>query len=221
MAARYLLSDPDALRRIKFAQFRKQVPPLILLALAIGLNAAFPRNDLYSWALGLALVAIAWFLFIGLCHRFKQRIPLPTEGAILSPIQGRIDFVRGEGGLTLLGIRKVLFDGVEIRSPHGTCHLEDWVLHLASGAERISFRFAFKNIRWFPEADYSAGKIIGMAVGAGSCVVTFPGEPVLAVKPGDPVDAGDLLVEGQTPPELEPEPILEKFPDLNVEDNDT
>lgn len=222
--AKYLLSDANSLRKIKFAQFRKQIPPLILLALAIALNTIFPSQNLYSVALALALIAVAWYLFIGFCHRFKQRIPLPPELAMVSPIQGKIAYIRGNGDVTLIGIRKIILDSVEIRSPHSSCQLEDGALHLDEGIGRISFRFEFKNIQWFTEAEHSTGNIIGMAVGAGSCTISIPGKPVLTVQPGDPIDAGDTLIADITNDLLKADPktdkILEVIPDMNKEDDE-
>ena len=123
----YLLSDPDALRRIKFAQFRAQLPALILVAVAIALKNIFPQagNWLFNLSLALAILAIAVYFFIGLCYRYRQRIPLPPPDALLSPIEGQIDRVRSSGDTTLLTVRKKLFDGVELRSPHSASRLED------------------------------------------------------------------------------------------------
>ncbi len=198
---KYLLSDAGSLRRIKIAQFRSQVPALILLALAIAANAVLPRLQIYLPALILALFAVAWYLLVGFSHRFRQRIPLPPPGAVLSPLQGRVAYLRSNGDLTLLGLRKVLLDSVEIRSPHDNCRLEGNVLYLDSLQGTIAFRFNFRKLQWFPQTDHAAGNIIGMAVGAGSCTVSFPGQPELTVSPGATLDAGDVLLRRlETPP---------------------
>ena len=213
-----LLSDADSLRRIKFAQFRSQVPALALLAIAIALNALVPSHNLYSVALVLALVAVVWYLIVGFSFRFRQKIAAPPANALLSPIQGRIAFSRGNEDVTLLNIRKVLLDRVEIRCPHDSSRLEDGILHLDSVAGKISFRFDFRRLQWFPDVEFKAGNIIGIAIGKGGCTVTFPGQPKLICQTGDQVDAGDVLMEdlvtGQTTLQDEKSRILEVIPDL-------
>ncbi len=193
--SKYLLSDGNSLRRIKFAQFRSQVPALVVLAIAIVAQNIFPRANIFYPALALAVLAIGWYLYIGLCYRFKQRIPLPPDNALVSPIQGKIKFIRKSGDVTLLNINKIVLDSVEIRSPHSQCKLEDGVLHLDTINGKASFRFAFNKVQWFPEPDFTAGNIIGMVVGAGSCTLSLPTNTASDFKEGDALDAGDVLLE--------------------------
>ncbi len=194
--SKYLLSNADALRLIKFAQFRAQVPALAIVAIAIALKTFFPAagNWLYTLSLVLAIAAVVLYFFIGLCFRYRQRIPLPPEEALLSPIEGKIDHIRGSGDITLLNVRKTIFDSVELRSPHSACRLEDGMLHLDSEAGKISFRFNFRQIQWFVNPDFSAGNIVGMVVGSGSCSVVFPGKPEFDIQAGDTVKAADPLI---------------------------
>lgn len=218
--SQYLLSDADDLRRIKFAQFRAQVPALVAVAVAIALKTIFPnaRDWIYNLSLVLAIAAIVAYFFIGLCFRFRQRIPLPVENALLSPIEGKIDHIRGSGDVTLLTVRKNLLDSVELRSPHSSCQLEDGVLSLNTVAGKISFRFNFSQIQWFVEPDFSAGNIIGMVLGNGSCSVVFPGKPDLSVQAGSPIKAADLLMEEIILSESQPQkPAPDMAPEPNIE----
>lgn len=194
--SKYLLSDADALRRIKFTQFRAQVPALLLVAVAIALKSIFPNtgNWLYTVALVLAILGVVVYFFIGLCFRYRQRIPLPPENALLSPIEGRIEYIRDSGDATMLTVRKKLLDSVELRSPHSACRLEEGELWLDSPAGKISFRFNFSHIQWFVEPDLTAGSIIGSVSGNGSCSIIFPGKPALDVRTGDPVQAAEPLI---------------------------
>lgn len=193
----YLISDPDELRRIKFAQFRVQVPALIVLALAIILNRIFPHagNWIYSVSLTLAIGALVAYFFIGLCFRFRQRIPMPLEGALISPIEGRISRIVHDGSNTVLTIRKGILDSVELRSPHSDCSLEDGTLSLETPAGKIQFRFNFQRIQWFVEPNMQAGNLIGMVVGKGSCTVVLPGKPELTLQQQEAVKAADTLLE--------------------------
>ena len=138
----FLLSDGDSLRKIKFYQFLSQLPALALLALAIALYNLFLKARVPDLALILALIAVAGYIFIGLCHRFKQRIPMPPADALLTPVEGKIRFIRNSGNTTLVSIHKTLFDSVEIRCPHPDCIREGDALLLDSPLGRISFRFS-------------------------------------------------------------------------------
>ena len=211
--SKYLLSDANSLRQIKFAQFRAQVPALLLVAVAFALKAIFPNtgNWLYTIALALAILGIVVYVFIGLCFRYRQRIPLPPETALLSPIEGRIEHIRGSGDITLLAVRKNILDSVELRSPHSDCQLENGELWLATEAGKINFRFNFNRIQWFAEPNLSAGNIIGIVSGSGSCSVIFPGKPGFSVQPGDAVKAAEPLISlFNTPGPAQPEPAPEK-----------
>ncbi len=191
----WLLSDPALLRRIKLAQFRAQIPSLLLLVAALALNYLFPRQNLYWPALGLALAAIAWYLFIGFSHRFSQRVARPPANALVSPIQGKIAYVRSSGDLLLVNLRKMVLDSVEIRSPHSACRFEDGALHLESPQGRISLRFNFDNLRWFDSPNLEAGNLIGMAVGGGSCTIALPQSLGFTLAPKAAVDICEVLLE--------------------------
>lgn len=194
---KYLISDPDELRRIKFAQFKVQVPILIVLSLAIILNRIFPRAGgwIFGAALALAIASLVAYFFVGLCFRFRQRIPMPLEGALISPIEGRISRNVFDGSNTVLSIRKGILDSVELRSPHDDCKLEDGALWLKTPAGKIQFRFNFQRIQWFVEPNMKAGNLIGMVVGKGSCTVVLPGKPELTLQIQEAVKAADTLLE--------------------------
>ncbi|OQC09339.1 MAG: hypothetical protein BWX75_01148 [Candidatus Cloacimonetes bacterium ADurb.Bin088] len=222
--SQYLLSDPASLRRIKLLQFRSQVPALLLLLLALALNYIFPSANLYKLALLLAIVAIAWFLYLGFCYRYRQRIPIPPEGSLVSPVQGNVRSVQGNDDITLVNIRKMVLDSVEIRSPHQDCTLEDGVLHLALAAGKISFRFNIPRVIWFDNPDFSTGNIIGMAVGAGNCTITLPGSLELDLKPGQALDAGSPIIPNLLEADLRTKPerqvVLEALADFDEESTD-
>ena len=223
--SQYLLSDPVSLRRIKLLQFRSQVPALLLLVLALALNYIFPSANLYNLALLLAIVAIAWFLYLALCYRDRQRIPIQPEGSLVSPVQGRIRSVQGNGDISLENIRKMGFDSVEIRSPHQDCTLEDGVLHLPSAAGRISFRFNIPRVIWCDDPDFSTGNIIGMAVGAGNCTITLPGSLELELKPGQALAAGSPIIpnllEAAVKTKPERQVVLETLADFDEESTES
>lgn len=206
---KFLLSDANSLRRIKFTQFRRQVPSLILLALAIVLQNIFGSTDLGNLPLILAVAAVAWYLLIGFSHRFRQRIALPPPLALVSPIQGKVRFIRSNGDITMVNIRKILLDGVEIRCPHRNCLLEDGALILPSPAGKVAFRFNFKSLQWFADAEFATGAIIGMAYGTGSCTISFPGEPSLQITESSALDAGDTIIRIFDPEASEQPPVVE------------
>lgn len=220
----YLLSDFSSLRRIKLSQLRSQIPALILLVFALALNYIFPSANLYTPALFLALLAIAWFIFIGLCHRYKQRIPQPPLNALISPVQGKIHSIQNNTDSIQVKIRKIILDSVEIRSPHRDCKLEDGALHLATPQGNISFRFAFSKMEWFEAADFSTGNVVGMAKGAGTCTINLPQVLELKLLQGSTLDAGDVLIEDLTLAGRNPAPrkqvIVESFADIDTDNPD-
>ncbi len=194
--ARHLLSDADALSRIKLAQIRAQLPALAVVAVAIALKA-FSRHSgqwLQVFSLVLALAGIILWFITGLLFRCRQRIPHPSADALLSPIAGRICGLRREGGSTLLTISKQPLSPAELRSPHSACRWEEGSLCLDTAAGRISFRLDFRHLQSFESADLVAGNLIGMVLGQGRCEVNLPGQPELSVQTGDRIDAADTLI---------------------------
>ena len=194
---KYLLTDVNHLRRIKFAQFRSQIPALIILVLAIIMNSIFPNNNrlYYDVALIIAILAIAAYIIVGLCYRYRQRIPIPPENAIVSPVQGKIAYIRRIDDNTLINIRKSLFDRVEFRSPHSSAYLENGVVQFETPAGKAYIRLNFKRPYWFSEPDFTTGNLIGMVTGSGSCTISLPGKVSLNFQAGDNIDAGEPLWE--------------------------
>lgn len=194
---KYLLTDVNHLRRIKFAQFRSQIPALIVLALAIIMNSIFPTNNrlFYDIALIIAILAIAAYILIGLCYRYRQRIPLPPENALVSPVQGKIAYIRRNDDNTLINIHKSLFDRVELRSPHSTAFFDNGVIQFETPGGKAYIRLNFKKPYWFSEPDFTTGNLIGMVTGSGSCTISLPGKVSLNLKTGDNIDAGETIWE--------------------------
>jgi hypothetical protein len=119
----------------------------------------------------------------------------------------------------------MVLDSVEIRSPHQDCTLEDGVLHLASAAGKISFRFNISRVIWFDNPDFSTGNIIGMAVGAGNCTITLPGSLELDLKPGQALDAGSPIIpnllEAAVKTRQERQVVLEALADFDEESTES
>ncbi|MDP2173099.1 MAG: hypothetical protein Q8M98_11125 [Candidatus Cloacimonadaceae bacterium] len=192
---KFLFTHISILRKIKTAQFVRQIPAIILLWASFLLNYAFPALELYTLALIIALTAIVWNLFISMNYRFKRRIPTPPENAILSPLQGKIRFIRGNEETLLLSIRKIFLDRVEIRAPLDNCRREEDMLKLTLGDKNYSFRFNAKNIRWFDYAEMKSGNVIGTMVGSGTCTVSMPGNSKLELVEGRLLDSGEPILE--------------------------
>ena len=190
---KYLLSEPSQLRMIKRTQWLLQLPFILLLFFAFLLNYIFRSYDLYSVALIIALFAITGFLFVGACFRFRQRIPIPASGCVASPLQGKVKYVRSNEDVTVVNIRRMFLDSVEIRSPHPDCRLEEGLLKLSLPQGTASLRFNATRVRWMDSPDFTRGNIIGMIVGTSSCTVSIPKSIPLSVKAGDLIDTGDPL----------------------------
>ena len=98
------------------------------------------------------------------------------------------------------------------------------MLHLASAAGKISFRFNISRVIWFDNPDFSTGNIIGMAVGAGNCTITLPGSLELDLKPGQALDAGSPIIPNLLEADLRTKPerqvVLEALADFDEESTD-
>lgn len=191
---KYILSEHRQLRMIKRAQWLLQLPFVLLLLLAFLLNYIFRGYNLYTAAFVTALVAVTGFLLVGACFRFRQRLPIPPPNCVASPLQGKVKYIRGNEDITVLNIRRILLDSVEIRSPHPDCRLEDGLLKMPVPDGTITFRFNARHIRWMDDPDFTRGNIIGMIVGTSSCTVSIPKGMDVMVKAQDTVDTGDPLV---------------------------
>lgn len=191
---KFILSEHLQLRMIKRAQWLLQLPFVILLFCAFLLNYIFSGSDLYTAALVIALVSVTGFLIVGACFRFRQRLPIPPQNCVASPLQGKVKYIRGNEDISVLNIRRMLLDSVEIRSPHPDCRLEDGLLKLTLPEGIISFRFNAKHIRWMNTPDFTRGNIVGMIVGTSSCTISIPKGVEIMVNAGDAVDTGDPLI---------------------------
>jgi hypothetical protein len=211
---KYQLSDGSALLRIKREQFKHQIPALLLLLCAFLLNIILPGTDLMVPALVVALAAIAWYLLVGAGFRFRQRIPIPPPESVVSPLQGKVNYIRSNDDITLVNIRKTFLDMVELRSPNDACRLEEGVLSLNTPSGKVSFRFNIRQIRYFDEPDYATGNLIGLLAGNGSCTITLPRALSLAIKAGDTLDAGDPILMNLKPASPPPSIVLDAVGDI-------
>lgn len=190
---KFILSDAESLKPIRKAQFNRQLPALVVLGMSFLINFLFPGRDLYIPALVLAMVAVAAYLLIGASFRYRIRIPLPESNCIISPIQGRVSYIRGNEDIHIINIRRIFLDSVEIRSPHDTCVLEDGVLRMVIPQGTVSFRFNSHYIRWIPGADMSQGNIIGFAYFRGSCTISIPKSMQILPQPKQAIESPDVL----------------------------
>lgn len=191
---KYILSDADSLKPIRRAQFMRQLPALAVLGVSFMINFFFPGRDLYIPALILAMLAVGAYLLIGASFRYRVRLPLPDANSIVSPIQGRVAYVRGNEDIHILNIRRIFLDTVEIRSPHDSCVIDDGTLRVNTAMGTFSFRFNSNYIRWIPNADMSQGNVIGYMYFSGSCTITFPKAMQVLPSAKQAIECPDVLV---------------------------
>jgi hypothetical protein len=185
----YLLSDPKYLRIIKRNQYRHQIPALALLVIAFLLNFAFSTYLRYP-AMALAFTAMIWYMYVGACFRFKQRIPAYEEENLLSPLSGRVRLLKTSSDISYLKISKHALDTVEIRSPHSSSVWEGDTLTVNYQRHNLIFRFEGKELIRFEDASMDAGSLIGMLIGNGSVSISLPRPLVSDLKPKEICEAG-------------------------------
>ena len=191
----YIRNPLLLVKQIKRKQYLRQIPPILVIILGIGLQFWFPSGKiLYYPALALAIGGIIWDLWILGSFRYNDKIVQPPEGVVVSPLEGKIKFIRQNPDLTLINISKSFLDELEIRSPHDKTIFEDDMLklHLESGT--VSFRFNAREVIWFERPDFSTGSLIGMMIGAGSCTVSLPHGIDSELKTGDDISCGQSMI---------------------------
>ena len=187
---KYILSDPQQISLIKKLQFQHQIPSLALVVIAFLLNLLMPNFNMHYPSLGLALIGVIWYMYVGLCFRFKQRIPALDSTALLSPITGRIRYVKTASDISQLKIGKSAVDLVEIRSPHADCMWEGETLKLVYQGCNLTFRFEANKLIRFENANMAAGHVIGVFSGAGSCYLSLPKPLNTGLRPKELCEAG-------------------------------
>ena len=201
----YIRNPLLLVKQIKRKQYLRQVPPILVIILGIGLQYWFPSGKiLYYPALILAVGGIIWDLWILGKFRYNDKIVEPAEGVVVSPLEGKIKFIRQTPDLTLINISKSFIDELEIRSPHDKTVFEEDMLKLPLDIGTISFRFNAREVIWFEHPDFSTGNLIGMMIGAGSCTISLPHGIDSELKVGEDISSGQSLIttiKGEPKPE--------------------
>ena len=201
----YIRNPLPLVKQIKRKQYLRQLPAILVIIAGICLQYWFPRGGfLYYPALIIALGGIAWDLWILGSFRYNEKIAPAPEGSIVSPLEGKLKFIRQNQDLTLVNISKTFLDELDIRSPHSDCVLEDEMLKLHLPAGTITFRFNAREVVWFERPDFSTGNIIGMMIGAGSCTISLPQGIGTELKTGADISSGRSVIT--TTSVVEPKP---------------
>lgn len=170
----YILSDPKLLSQIKKLQYRQQIPPLALLIIGFLISFVIPVFNLRYVSLAICLAAIIWFLYLGACFRYRNRIPRPSGDDLLSPVTGRIKKVKSALDAYQLVISKHALDTVEIRCPHSSSRWDEERLKLEYRGQSLSFRFDAEKLIRLEEAEMKPGEVIGLMIGSGTCQIILP-----------------------------------------------
>ncbi len=169
-----IITDPKYLAEIKRQQIRQQAPPLALLALSFLTSFAVPLFWFHYPSLILAIIAIAWYLYVGFCFRFKEKISIPDGDIVLSPITGRVVVRKTSSDICMIKIHKAQIDLVEIRCPYQGSFWEDDCLRLNYNGHNLVFRFEGARVHKFDTAEMEAGNLIGYIYGSASVAISIP-----------------------------------------------
>lgn len=187
----YLIDPVKHLQKLKKQQYRRELFPILTVALGILLqfwlrNLSFMLYPL----LAITLAGVAWYLWVMANHRTQNKISRPEPDEIVSPIEGKVNFIRGNQDTVLVNIKKSWLDVVEIRCPHEECIWEEDQIKLQTQRGKISFRFNSEELTWLEKGNWESGSMIGMMTGPGSCTITFPTDSDLEIREGQLVFSG-------------------------------
>lgn len=185
-----IISDPKYLAEIKRQQLRQQAPPLALLALSFLTSFAIPLLWFHYPSLILALIAIAWYLYVGFCFRFKERIHIPDGDLLLSPITGKVVYRKTSSDICLIKIHKSRIDLVEIRCPYPGCNWEEDTLRVSFQGYNLIFRFEGAKPQKFLTAEMEAGNLIGYLNGTATVSISIALPLQTALQQKELCDAG-------------------------------
>lgn len=190
-----IMTPVSFITKIKKMQYRRQLPAIGVVFLGIVLPYWFPgAGFLFYPALVIAIAGVIWYMWIWGNFRFNNKIPVPPADDVLSPIEGKLKFVRRSQDITLINITKSFLDVVEIRSPHTRTILEDEMLKLHLDMGTITFRFNTEHIHWLDEPDFASGNIIGMIHGPATCTITLPAGMETALQTPHLIHAGITMI---------------------------
>jgi hypothetical protein len=169
-----IITDPKYLSIFKKKQIRQQIPSLALLALSFLIGFIVPMFSFRYPAIILTLAAIVWFKYVETSYRFKQRIDVPDGDLLLSPITGRVRFLKSSSDISLIKIGKSVIDLIDIRSPHASCVWDADTLKVNYRGQNLIFRFDAEHLHRFEDASMDAGNTIGYIVGSAVCSISIP-----------------------------------------------
>lgn len=202
----YILSTTEDLKRIKRRQYKAQIIPVLIMALGISMQYWLPGLFFLNYpALAVTLIGIIWYLWNLSTHRYNNKVAIPSPDDLLSPLEGKVLYIRSNPDLNLINIRKSVFDVVELRCPHEDCKLEDDQLKLSTPSGNISIRFNASRLEWLKKDEWTAGELIGLVYGKASCTISLPTALEPEIKEGSLVFAGAspiTNVSGQPKPSI-------------------
>lgn len=183
------------LRAIKKKQYLMLLLPFGVIALGIGMQYWFPSAGFLNIpALAVTLIGIVIYMWFYATYRYNNKIPKPEEGVIVSPLEGKIKYIRTNQDLQLININKTYLDVLEIRCPHQDCILEDEMLKLHREDGTITFRFNSDKIKWLQTSHWETGDLIGIMPGKGSCTINLPKSYELAITEGQNTAPGQTVI---------------------------
>jgi len=187
---RTLLSDPKVLHKIKFIQFKRQLIPLLVVMLLMGVNILSPMK----WLIYPALAAFAWYLLERVLLRTKNKIAEPETNAFVCPVDGKVQAVRKGEDMTSITIRKSWLDIAELRLPWLNLEMEkadSWLFNSKLGQLRLKIKAARLHI--FEHIPVHGG-VIGIIIGSGIITLYLPAGIKVLVKEGETVFGGETVL---------------------------
>jgi len=153
-----LTSDPKALHKIKFMQFRRQMIPLFTIIILLIANIIYPHKLMFYPT----LAAFAWYLLERMTFRTKNKIAVPDAGAFVAPFNGKVQSVRRGDDFTIVRLRKSWLDIVELRLPYPDLKMEsnrNWIFETPLG--QVNLQIESNKLTFFENKNIT-GDVIGV-----------------------------------------------------------
>jgi len=180
---------------LKVAKYKHQaaLPGFIIIAIS------FFGIDIFSelyFLKYLSLIGLFWFIFIMAIYRINKIIVINNDGNPVAPIDGKVVAITEINDNIVVKIKRSLFERIDIRQSLS----EDFVV---TNNQNICVENGTKNITYcingwktilIRNTPKIKSNIMGVIIGNGNCVYTFPKSFKKAINIGDKTSAGETII---------------------------
>ncbi|MCB5230689.1 MAG: hypothetical protein WCX83_02335 [Candidatus Cloacimonas sp.] len=197
------LNPTETIVTITKMKYKNAMVPLLLVVVSVGLDYFFA----FEYSRYLSLFGLIVFLITLRVYRLNNVTNITSNNALVSPISGKVTSIEKTDTEIIVTINKNFHNTSDIRLSAAADFVKlescsDEVTrplkkhHLPTINDKISSNWFVKgsNVHYFPKHNDLQGSLIGLLLGCGSCIYTFPTSISLSVIEGDPVKSGETII---------------------------